>query len=80
MNRLDWLIEEYPGDRFVLELLERIFCLLWKESNAWGNTDSTSSQVLLVEIYYCDEQRCMERGNTSPSNMFNEEFGTLNFI
>ena len=76
---LDWLIEEYPGDRFVLELLERIFCLLWMESNAWGNTDSTSSQVLLVEIYYCDEQRCMERGK-SPSNMFNEEFGTLNFI
>ena len=24
-----WRIEEYPGDRVVLELLERIFCLLW---------------------------------------------------
>ena len=30
-NRLDWLIQEYPGDRFVLELLERIFCLLWMD-------------------------------------------------
>ena len=28
---LDWLIEEHPGDRFVLELLERIFCLLWMD-------------------------------------------------
>ena len=35
---LDWLIEEYPVDRFVLELVERIFCLLWKESKARGNT------------------------------------------
>ena len=37
-NMLDWLIEEHPGDRFVLELLERIFCLLWKESKERGNT------------------------------------------
>ena len=53
--------------------------LVVMDGKPWGNTDSTSSQVLLVKIYYCDEQRCMERGK-SPSNMFNEEFGTLNFI
>ena len=67
---IDWI-----GSSMSIHVIE----LFVMDGKPWGNTDSTSSQVLLVKIYYCDEQRCMERGK-SPSNMFNEEFGTLNFI
>ena len=45
-----WRIEEYPGDRFVLELLERIFCLLWKESKARGNTECKKSEKSFIYV------------------------------
>ena len=42
---LDWLIEEYPGDRFVLELVERIFVCYGRKAKQGGTLNGVLSKA-----------------------------------